>query len=80
VSDAHGRDRTGDEKQRSRRHAGMVRPMDAEVDPVGDDENKACGHRERSKTDCNGESEAGRGGDGGQLRGWHLGMQIVRLD
>jgi hypothetical protein len=58
----------------------MVRPMDAGVDPVGDDENKASGHRERSKSDCNGESEAARGGDRGQLRGWHLGMQIMHLD
>jgi len=58
VSDADGRDRTGDEQQRSRGYACMVCPMDVRVDSIGDHEKKTSRDRERSEADGDGEAEA----------------------
>ena len=63
MSDAHDRDRAGNEKQRSRGYACMVRPMDAVVDPVGDQQKKASCDRERSKASRNSQSQALRARD-----------------
>jgi hypothetical protein len=60
MGDAHRGDRTGDKKQRSRGHASVGSPLDASVEPIGDDEQDASGDRNCTEADCNGESEARR--------------------